>query len=134
MAAEVEARRQEQEKREAENMVRQQQKEEANMSLKKPKQNGGIETNGNTPAGEGTPGKPTSVHTNGAVTPIDTPQDPNAWTTAQQKQLEKGMRAAPSSIPTKERWIQVAELVDGKTPKECFERFKELTAKVKGVK
>jgi len=53
------------------------------------------------------------------------------WTRAQQQQLEKGMREVPASLPTKERWIKIAESVDGKTPKECFGRFKELCAKAK---
>jgi len=45
--------------------------------------------------------------------------------------MEAGMKEFPSTIPTKERWISIAEKVDGKTAKECFTRFKELCAKVK---
>ena len=57
--------------------------------------------------------------------------DPNAWTNDQQKQMEAGMKSVPSSMPTKERWIKIAEGVEGKTAKECFQRFKELCAKAK---
>lgn len=57
--------------------------------------------------------------------------DPNAWSNDQQKQMEKGMKEVPASVPTKERWIKIAEGVDGKTAKECFTRFKELCAKAK---
>ena len=75
-------------------------------------------------------GKPTQ---NGTAKPTasaeDTPAD--AWTNEQQKQMEKGMKEIQASVPTKERWIKIAEGVDGKTPKECFTRFKELCAKAK---
>lgn len=53
------------------------------------------------------------------------------WTNDQQKGMEKGMREVPASVPTKERWIKIAEGVEGKTAKECFTRFKELCAKTK---
>jgi hypothetical protein len=43
------------------------------------------------------------------------------------------MKEFPASIPTKERWIQIAEKVDGKTAKECFTRFKDLCAKAKSA-
>ena len=41
------------------------------------------------------------------------------------------MREIPQTVPTKERWIQIAESVTGKTPKECFVRYKELVKKAK---
>lgn len=41
------------------------------------------------------------------------------------------MRAVPATVATKERWIKIAEGVDGKTAKECYTRFKELCAKTK---
>ena len=53
------------------------------------------------------------------------------WTNQQQKQLEFGMREVPATIAAKERWIKIAESVDGKTAKECFVRFRELCAKTK---
>lgn len=59
--------------------------------------------------------------------------NPDGWSNEQQKQMEKGMREVPSTVPTKERWIKIAEGVDGKTAKECFTRFKELCAKAKAA-
>jgi hypothetical protein len=41
------------------------------------------------------------------------------------------MREFPGSIPVKERWIKISEKVDFKTPKECYERFKEICAMIK---
>lgn len=45
--------------------------------------------------------------------------------------MESGIKAVPASVPVKERFIKIAEGVDGKTAKECFMRFKELCAKAK---
>ena len=44
------------------------------------------------------------------------------------------MKEFPGTIPVKERWIKIAEKVDGKSAKECYERFKELVAEVKKQK
>jgi len=44
------------------------------------------------------------------------------------------MREFGADMSTKERWIAIAEKVDGKTAKECFTRFKELCAKAKAQK
>lgn len=41
------------------------------------------------------------------------------------------MKAVPTSVPAKERWTLIANMVCGKTPKECFMRFKTILAKVK---
>jgi DnaJ family protein C protein 2 len=53
------------------------------------------------------------------------------WSNEQQKQLETGMRDFPGSIPVKERWVKIAEKVEGKTAKECYERFKEICSLLK---
>jgi len=45
--------------------------------------------------------------------------------------MEVKMREVPSSVATKERWIQIADGVDGKTPKDCFTRYKDLCKKAK---
>jgi len=57
--------------------------------------------------------------------------DDDGWSGEQQAQMEAGMKEVPSSLPTKERWIKIAEQVDGKTPKECFIRFRAIVAKLK---
>lgn len=41
------------------------------------------------------------------------------------------MREFPGSLPVKERFIKIAEKVENKTAKECYERFKEICAMVK---
>lgn len=41
------------------------------------------------------------------------------------------MKKYPGSMPTKERWVKIAEEVEGKSAKECFTRFKEIVAKLK---
>jgi len=34
--------------------------------------------------------------------------------------MEKGMKEVSSELATKERWIKIAEGVNGKSAKECF--------------
>jgi hypothetical protein len=41
------------------------------------------------------------------------------------------MREFPGSLPAKERWIKIAEKVEGKTAKECYERYKEIVEMLK---
>lgn len=41
------------------------------------------------------------------------------------------MREFPGTLPVKERWIKISEKVEGKSAKECYERFKEICARVK---
>lgn len=38
------------------------------------------------------------------------------------------MKDVPVSVPLKERWTKIGKLVDGKTPKECYERFRKIVA------
>lgn len=66
-----------------------------------------------------------------AAAPVPGPTDVNYWSPDQQKQMEQGMKTVPASVPAKERWVKIGDLVDGKTPKECFERFKEIVSKLK---
>ena len=39
-----------------------------------------------------------------------------------------------AEFPGKQRWEKIAEVVDEKSAKECFERYKELVAKAKAAK
>jgi hypothetical protein len=48
--------------------------------------------------------------------------------------LEQGLKTFPASLGAKERFIKIAELVDGKTAKDCYGRFKELIEKLKQEK
>lgn len=44
------------------------------------------------------------------------------------------MKNVPKDLSVKDKWIKIAESVDGKLPKECFERYKEIMAKLKAAK
>lgn len=52
----------------------------------------------------------------------------DAWSQKQQQTLEAALREFPSSLPPDERWNKIAEKVEGKTRKQCVERFKVLRA------
>jgi DnaJ family protein C protein 2 len=53
------------------------------------------------------------------------------WTQDQQLQLEKAMKKYPGTLPAKERWEKIASEVEGKTMKDCVERFKWIKEKLK---
>jgi hypothetical protein len=48
--------------------------------------------------------------------------------------MEEGMKKFPASMNAKQRWIEISAIVEGKTPKECHTRFKELCDKAKSAK
>jgi DnaJ homolog subfamily C member 2 len=50
------------------------------------------------------------------------------WSQEQQKQLEAGLTRHPASMEKNERWKAIAEGVQGKTKKQCIERYKALRA------
>ena len=52
------------------------------------------------------------------------------WSDAQQKQLEQALRTFPSSLDKNERWTKIAGAVNGKSKKDCVERFKALRAAI----
>lgn len=47
------------------------------------------------------------------------------WTVEQQKGLEQGLKAYAKE-PSTTKWQNVASMVPGKTPNECFQRFSYL--------
>lgn len=49
------------------------------------------------------------------------------WSVTQQKQLEQGLREL-KDYKEKDKFQKIAKMVDGRTAKECFERFKYLCA------
>ncbi|EGD73875.1 hypothetical protein PTSG_05570 [Salpingoeca rosetta] len=59
-------------------------------------------------------------------------EGPKPWSDDEQKVLETAIRSVPKSDP--DRWDKIAELVPGRTKKECVERIKECMAKVKQAK
>lgn len=80
-------------------------------------------TSGASPA---TPTPPSAA----AAPPLPSATPPAAitvedWTPKQQKQLEQGLREL-KDYKEKDKYQKVAGFVDGKTPKQCFERFKFL--------
>eukprot|EP01067_Filipodium_phascolosomae_P009091 Filipodium_phascolosomae@DN8015_c0_g1_i1.p1 len=57
--------------------------------------------------------------------PNETGED-DAWTKDQQDCLEKALTQFPSSLPPGVRWNHIAEMVAGKSKKECISRFKQI--------
>ncbi|KAI6215989.1 DnaJ-like protein subfamily C member 2 [Aphelenchoides besseyi] len=55
--------------------------------------------------------------------------DVEVWSAAQQKQLESALKSIDSKDP--QRWEKIAEKVDGKTKKQCMQRYKKLVQMVK---
>ena len=47
------------------------------------------------------------------------------WTEGQQKKLEEGLRAQKDN-KAKDKYVLIAAGVEGKTAKQCFDRFKYL--------
>ena len=48
--------------------------------------------------------------------------------------MEAAMKKFASTMATKERWIAIAGVVDGKNAKDCFARYKSIVAKLKAKK
>ena len=70
----------------------------------------------------------------------DTQQQLNAnvtktieWSTEQQKQLQDAIKVVSKTLPPKERWEEISNLVEGKSAKDCVERFKEIQSKLKST-
>ncbi|VEU38606.1 unnamed protein product [Pseudo-nitzschia multistriata] len=56
------------------------------------------------------------------------------WTVEQDRQLQAGLSAYPSSMEKNERWSSIAGGVRGKSKKECVARFKEIRNALKAKK
>ena len=56
------------------------------------------------------------------------------WTAAQQQALERALVQYPASMDKHERWRGIAAAVEGKSKKQCVERFKFLRTAVSGAK
>ena len=55
------------------------------------------------------------------------------WTPEQQAALQQALKDVPATMEAGERWKKIAELVPGKSKKECVARFKALKAALAGV-
>ena len=55
------------------------------------------------------------------------------WSRDQQQQLENALRAFPASnfSNSKERWKEIAKVVEGKSMKECVARYKSIRQQLK---
>eukprot|EP00340_Litonotus_pictus_P007736 CAMPEP_0170521924 /NCGR_PEP_ID=MMETSP0209-20121228/7342_1 /TAXON_ID=665100 ORGANISM="Litonotus pictus, Strain P1" /NCGR_SAMPLE_ID=MMETSP0209 /ASSEMBLY_ACC=CAM_ASM_000301 /LENGTH=560 /DNA_ID=CAMNT_0010809127 /DNA_START=34 /DNA_END=1716 /DNA_ORIENTATION=+ len=53
------------------------------------------------------------------------------WSENQQKALESALKKYPGSLPANERWTKIASEVPDKNKKQCVERFKFLSQKLK---
>ncbi|KAJ1448161.1 hypothetical protein M885DRAFT_471370 [Pelagophyceae sp. CCMP2097] len=56
------------------------------------------------------------------------------WTDEQQRQLEAALAKHPSSLQKDERWKRIANDVEGKSKKDCADRYTEVAAKIKAEK
>ncbi|KAJ0411511.1 hypothetical protein ATCC90586_001106 [Pythium insidiosum] len=65
-----------------------------------------------------------------AVSPLKS-SDPNEWTTQQQRALDEALKKYPVTMDKKQRWVSIAEEVDGKSLNDCIDRFKYLCSLVK---
>lgn len=69
-------------------------------------------------------------------TPTEAPKQPTTeedkWSSEQQKQLEVALKA----VDTKDaqRWEKIAEQVEGKSKKQCMQRYKKLVQMIKDAK
>lgn len=55
----------------------------------------------------------------------------DTWTDEQDRQLQEGLKTYPATMDKNERWTSIAKGVDGKSKKECVERFKAIRAAIK---
>lgn len=56
------------------------------------------------------------------------------WSSAQQKALERAISIVPAALPPADRWAKIADMVQGKTVKECLARYKFLAQQLKAAK
>lgn len=63
---------------------------------------------------------------------VDLPNDgEDIWSEEQQKALEVSLKKYPSSLPANDRWSSISKDVEGKTKKQCVERYKFLSQLIK---
>ena len=53
------------------------------------------------------------------------------WSERQQKEFEAALKKYPSSLSANERWSSISNCVDGKTKKQCVDRYKYLSSLIK---
>ncbi|KAI6192611.1 DnaJ-like protein subfamily C member 2 [Aphelenchoides fujianensis] len=73
--------------------------------------------------------QPVGVQNDPTVDAAKSADAAEVWTAAQQKQLESALKTTDSKDA--QRWEKIAEQVDGKTKKQCMQRYKKLVQMVK---
>ncbi|KAI6233855.1 DnaJ-like protein subfamily C member 2 [Aphelenchoides fujianensis] len=73
--------------------------------------------------------QPVGVQNDPTVDAAKSADAAEVWTAAQQKQLETALKTTDSKDA--QRWEKIADQVDGKTKKQCMQRYKKLVQMVK---
>lgn len=64
----------------------------------------------------------------------DSKTDVDVWTDQQQLALETALKTYPSTLSANERWTKISSEVQGKTKKQCVDRYKYLSTLLKNSK
>lgn len=85
------------------------------------------------PVSNSSPNKdPSSIsNANSITTNVANSTTEDNWSEEQQKALESALKKFPSSLPANERWTNIAGEVEGKTKKQCVDRYKYLSSLIK---
>jgi DnaJ family protein C protein 2 len=62
------------------------------------------------------------------------PESTDGWTAEQDQQLQNALAKYPASMDKNERWTNIAEDVQGKSKKDCVQRFKTIRDAIKAKK
>jgi DnaJ family protein C protein 2 len=62
------------------------------------------------------------------------PEDDDGWTADQDAKLQEGLAKFPASLDKNERWDSIAKCVEGKSKKDCVDRFKAIREALKNKK
>jgi DnaJ family protein C protein 2 len=73
---------------------------------------------------------PTVATTAATGTTQAKPEEEN-WSDEQQKSLEFALKKFPASLPANERWSCISNEVQGKTKKQCVDRYKYLSSMIR---
>jgi len=95
-------------------------------------------TTTSTPSTPNTNSTPSTPSTNSTTSPTssitsttsnETSED--VWSEEQQRGLEQALKTYPSTLPANDRWTKIASDVQGKTKKQCVDRYKFLSSLLK---
>ena len=69
--------------------------------------------------------------TNGSSSAAPAVAESDVWTNEQDQQLQAGLAQYPATMDKNERWAAIAKGVEGKSKKDCVQRFKAIRAAIK---